>query len=285
MKRVPSGGFTVVETMIVLAVSGVLFVSLVGAVQGQQGKAQFKNSVTNVVSDIQSTIGQVTSGYYPAAEQNFRCITPSGAPILTANGSNAELGTQENCTFMGQAILFGTGVAQDEQLFNVQTLIGVRKTILGKDPVNFSESNVRSMAPGTSLDDRNFPNHSVTKNLTFGTTIKWMRMDNATSGPIAGFAIVAAPGGLQSTGGTLLASIIPIGCGSRGSCEDGLNGDIGVDAIRETFSATGPASPVTSGVKLCFLGASNSQSALVRIGANGGNNSIETTIYPNPDCL
>lgn len=62
MKRGVAGGFTIVETMIVLAVSGVLFISMVGVIQGQQNKIQFKNSMTDVVSQVQSIIGQVSTG-------------------------------------------------------------------------------------------------------------------------------------------------------------------------------------------------------------------------------
>jgi type II secretory pathway pseudopilin PulG len=45
MRRESSGGFTMVETMIVLGITGVMFVSMASMISGQQSKARFKSAI------------------------------------------------------------------------------------------------------------------------------------------------------------------------------------------------------------------------------------------------
>ena len=324
MKRVSAGGFTIVETMIVLAVTGVLFLSLVGVVQGRQAKMQYKNSMNDITSTVQSTAGQVASGYYPVSESSFRCVANGGKPQITTLPSTGGIGTNDDCVMLGQAIMFGTGIQNGEHEYKIQTLIGLRQTNAGETPKNFSETKVRVMAPGTAdpttfLPDRELhlhgsqrgifagfpiddtepdpvaadlggiPDLSVTKSLQFGTSVKWMRTDDAAGSPVAGFAIVAIPGAQQGGSsaaglGTVLIGIVPIPCGTIANCEDGLDPAVGVDAIVTAFEGVNGINARPKGVKICFVSASTEQSSLVRIGANGASNGTETVTYNNQDC-
>ena len=136
MKRVAVGGFTIVETMIVLAVSAMIFLSMVGMVSGQQGKAQFKNAVYNVAADIQTAISQVSSGYYPLSPSQFSCgVGSDGAPALTGSASSADRGTNKDCTFIGQAFWFTSSVgASGDQEYRIHTLVGLRRDADGEEP-------------------------------------------------------------------------------------------------------------------------------------------------------
>ena len=58
------GGYTIVETLIFLAVSALLFVSTIILISGRQAKAQFTNSVRDLVSDITDVANDVANGYY-----------------------------------------------------------------------------------------------------------------------------------------------------------------------------------------------------------------------------
>lgn len=287
MKRSSAGGFTIVETLIVLAVSSVLFVALTGAVRGQQSKAQFKNAMTAITSEIQSTIGEVSNGHYPIPQGSFSCTAGATGPQLSA-AAGAGLGSNSGCTYMGRAMMFGTGMADDSQQYLTHTLVGLRRTVpQGEDPANFSEARVRVVAPSTSTPST--PDQSMVNVLQFGATVRWMRADDGTNAPVAGFAVVTVPGKqvVGSVGGgsaAAMASVIPVPCGVTPSCTDGLDPRPGAEAIINTFAGANGVNATATGVRLCFLSATSNQSGLVRVGVNGGNNSITMTIHNNTDC-
>ena len=67
MKRASGGrshGFTIVETMIVLAVSGALFTSAIFFIGGRQQKAEFTASVRNFETSINDIANDVSDGYF-----------------------------------------------------------------------------------------------------------------------------------------------------------------------------------------------------------------------------
>ncbi len=94
------GGYTIVETMIFLAVSGALFLSAMLLLNGQQRKTEFSTSVRDFDSKLQSVFGNVTSGYYNNAGSIACSATPTG-PSITAGTSQGE---SAGCTFIGQYI-------------------------------------------------------------------------------------------------------------------------------------------------------------------------------------
>jgi len=96
------GGYTVIEVMIVLAVTGVLFSSAVLMFQGQQGKTSISQSLYDLASKIETYSTEVNSGVYPDS-QNFTCsVDGSGHPVLS--GGSGGTGTNQSCLFLGRAL-------------------------------------------------------------------------------------------------------------------------------------------------------------------------------------
>jgi type II secretory pathway pseudopilin PulG len=62
-------GFTVVEALIVLAVTGVIFVSTSIMIRGQVAKYQYRESVTQLSQLIQNVIRDTENGYFPTNTQ------------------------------------------------------------------------------------------------------------------------------------------------------------------------------------------------------------------------
>lgn len=58
-------GYTIVEVMIFLVVSGALLVSVLGVIGGQQQKTRFQTGVRDFESQMQDMINDVETGYYP----------------------------------------------------------------------------------------------------------------------------------------------------------------------------------------------------------------------------
>lgn len=291
MKRASSGGFTLVESMIVLGVTGVLFVSLVAMVSGQQSKARFKSSMTDITTQIQSQINEVSSGYYPNAG-NFGCYMSSGSLVATTTEAARIRAQGENndCTFLGRAMMFGIP-GTDPQEYIVQTLVGLRRTQTGAEPTNLSEANLSVLAKSSSSLSA-WPELGDKKRLQFGTEIAWMKSEDGGAGgsdkAIVGFAIVSSPDGQLTfdqnsslVSGTVMPVIIPISKVGV-TANPGVTQPAGVSMI--SAALRGGASASDGPIQICFRSGTTNQSGKVTIGSNDSSTSIELVIYNNQDC-
>ncbi len=98
-------GYTIIEVMIVLVISGVMFLIASQFISGKEQTTAFTQGVNTMASQIQNTIQQVTSGQYSDIPLNcaFNGTTTSVTP-----GTNTQ-GTNSQCVFLGKLIRF-TGV-------------------------------------------------------------------------------------------------------------------------------------------------------------------------------
>ena len=62
-------GFTVVETLIVLAVVGVIFVATAISVQGDINQNRQKDSLAQLTSGIQNILNDVSNGKYNSSDR------------------------------------------------------------------------------------------------------------------------------------------------------------------------------------------------------------------------
>lgn len=107
MKRAPvSAGFTIVETMIVLAVTGLLFVSISGGFSGRRSNAEYKTSSSDARSRVQQIISEVQNGYFPATEDFVCTDAGAAAPLNISTIVGRGQGQNEECVFLGKAITF-----------------------------------------------------------------------------------------------------------------------------------------------------------------------------------
>lgn len=119
-------GFTIVEVMIFLVVTGAMLVYGVAFLRGRQHRVQFDQAVRETEAELRTIINEVASGYYPNKE-NFTCtsLTNSGPnPPTLAVGANTQ-GTNTGCVFLGKVVQF---VAADSSDYNVFTVVGHRQT-------------------------------------------------------------------------------------------------------------------------------------------------------------
>jgi prepilin-type N-terminal cleavage/methylation domain-containing protein len=100
-------GFTIVEVMIVLAVSSLLLISAAALIDGRQAKTEFTTGIHDEQQKIQQIINETSSGYYPNGH-NFTCNGSASGPVSFTAGANAQ-GTNAGCIFLGKALQFGLG--------------------------------------------------------------------------------------------------------------------------------------------------------------------------------
>ncbi|MCA9329679.1 type II secretion system protein [Candidatus Saccharibacteria bacterium] len=127
-------GFTVVEVLIFLAVSGALAVSAMLFVSGMQNKTQFNQASNDFLQQVDMTINNTTNGYY-AGSDNIKCQRdPSGnikiTDTLTKRGTNAD------CIFLGRAIKLDL----NSDTYTIYDIAGLRKTGSNKEVTSLAEA-------------------------------------------------------------------------------------------------------------------------------------------------
>lgn len=297
MKRMGAGGFTIVESMIVLGVTAILFISMATLVSGRQNHTRFQAAVVDLVSEIQTQINQVSTGYYPSLN-DFSC-TVSGDTIRIEE-LDAQLGTNSGCTYLGRAMMYGSSPGSDPDEYRIHTIVGLRRTGSGGEPTTIREAAPRVLAPGitgSTYNPPSTPDKSELKLAQFGTSIVSMRsLRGASSGGpenIAGFAIVVSPnqqitidqdGSVES--GTVIPSIIPIPRGATGT-SPGVDLRTGVGLITRSLGKESPqinAESTDGPIELCFRSGTTDQSALITIGSASSTTSIDYRILNTVDC-
>ncbi len=125
-------GYTIIEVMIVLGVSGILFLIASNFISGKQERTSFQQGSNEFASRIQSIITQVSDGHF--TDISINC----SAPIATSNPDIFPVGSpppqdQNNCVFLGKLLHFSPGGVGNYNQYDVYTLAGAR--LNGNTPV------------------------------------------------------------------------------------------------------------------------------------------------------
>lgn len=110
-------GYTIIEVMIFLAISGLMFVVAVLFISGKQATVEFRQGMQDANTKIQSVVNEVANGEYPAPG-NFNCAVgspsnPGSVPSFSlgsnGQGTNGGIDTTlhtSGCIFLGKVIEF-----------------------------------------------------------------------------------------------------------------------------------------------------------------------------------
>lgn len=176
MQRV-SGGYTIVEVMIVLSITGALFLAASILFQGQQGKSEFSDANRDLQSKIQDWANDVTTGYYPSqrgvgGSTGYTCnytgggFSPNLLKLQYAPAGVIKKGTNEGCIYIGKVIQF----KKDSGTVYSYTIVGQRQvTSAGGAP-----RLVESLEEATPFVARNTdPSGTAGINLTESYSVRW----------------------------------------------------------------------------------------------------------------
>jgi type II secretory pathway pseudopilin PulG len=156
MRSGQKSGYTIVETLIFIAVSSGLFFAAMNAVGGRQQQVQFTQAVRNFDSQLKDIMNDVSTGFFPS-QGNVSCSIALNAPAATrpvvgprTGDEVTEQGTSDSCIFAGKALQFGPTSAEDtvdNNLIVVHTLVGRRNNPEGDDVSSIAEANPMVVAP------------------------------------------------------------------------------------------------------------------------------------------
>src|SRR5665213_1330579 len=156
-------GYTIVEVMIVLAVSGAMFLVAANFISGKQERTAFTQGVNEMASRIQDVIEQVSDGQYSDIQLN--CAF-SGGSTTFPSGSNTQ-GTNTNCVFLGKLVSLAYPTTHDYQIVS---MAGGRVTAPTTATV-VSLSNVDPAAIASlTTAPQNIPQQLDVKGMKFVTT-------------------------------------------------------------------------------------------------------------------
>lgn len=98
-------GYTIIEVLIVLAASGLMFVIAANFISNKQGVTAFNTGVNELASQIQDTIEEVTNGQY--SDVPIDCSGSAGSISATAVSDPAiGTGSNQDCLFLGKVLHF-----------------------------------------------------------------------------------------------------------------------------------------------------------------------------------
>lgn len=132
------GGFTIVETLMVLGVTSVLFVAVISSITDRQNRIQFSQGMRDINSSISDILNDVTTGYFPTIF-GLTCIAGSSneSPQLGYDEAvGDDTGKRNDCVFAGKVIQIGTDTSASDGF--VYSMVGRRLTYDGPNATDVS---------------------------------------------------------------------------------------------------------------------------------------------------
>jgi prepilin-type N-terminal cleavage/methylation domain-containing protein len=277
-------GFTIVETLIVLAVSSLLLASAILLINGRQAKTEFYTGINQVYQQIQQVVNEAATGYYPN-NGDFRCR--SDRPLRIDSGSN-EQGTNGECIFLGKVISHDASGGNNR--FRVYSLAGNRLASDGVVASTLGETWPTAIAPGTTVNN-SAPDMTVDYPLPGGLTFVWGSGNGSashTNYPDAhAFAIVSSLGTFDaSTRGVLTSGSQQFGLYGFANSWAGITAE--KDVVDRINAAT--VTPATTrfiafnSMEICYASGGTDQSGLIKVGSGSGGLAVSLVIKNGRTC-
>ncbi|MDB5165099.1 MAG: hypothetical protein JWL89_725 [Candidatus Saccharibacteria bacterium] len=265
-------GYTILEVMIVLAVSGVMFVIAANFISGKQGRTQFTEGVNELASTLQDTVEGVTDGQY--TDIDLKCTffaasppTSSTTTIGTA-GSLDHQGNQAPCVFLGKVLHFrednGHGDPEKQQ-YEVFSIAGGRVGSDNKPITNLDEA-------GPTVIDTLTSQETVPQRLD----IENIQVDTP-SGQVTSYGI----GFMQGQGSKSITGDTQNGAQSLGLYYvEGLS--YGKNTPNAAGQVTGANLKPANKIRLCVT--DGTRSAYITLGANGNHLGVDVEMRGDVVC-
>lgn len=139
-RRTKGAGYTITETLIVLATTTLLFSAVVLTFSGRQARAEFTQAVRDYEARLQNTISDVTNGVYEAVD----CSASSTGVTFDTN-------TPGSCIFVGKTLR----TDDDLKGSTIDTLVGWRGSA-NQEVTNFTQAMPVAIGSGARTYNHTF---------------------------------------------------------------------------------------------------------------------------------
>lgn len=263
----PAGGYTIVETLIFLAVSAAMFVAAMLLIAGQQSRAEFVNVVRDFETRLVDISNDISTGYYQSTP-GLLCHDTSSGPDFTSGAG--ELGAHKGCMFIGKVIKFGSIIDGDKSKYAVLGMAGNTTTTVG--------GSIPVASLGQSLP-RVIQNASAYELVSFGhgATIEKVTYNNGSdaNAHAIGFFTTFQGSSLRKDSGSRQTTILPypsvVFSDQSTTTVNKLN-NISASVTGTNYDSLSLMNP-SGGVTICIKSGGIKQYALVKLGVAGSNNS------------
>lgn len=254
-----AGGYTIVETLIFLAVSGLLLTTAMLFISGQQAKQQFQSSVREFESRLADIANDVSTGYYQNGTP-LECSATSGEPVFSGVSPRG-LGENTDCIFVGTVVKLGSGSSAGREEMIQYTMAG-RRLNAGSDVVNLAEARPRVVdvagAYTTGRIGREITIACVAKNAPSCTE------GNSPDAAVGFFTTFKGTGINQERGSAVATNLVSYG---SVSIED--NDAQTKPRLNQQAFYNNPSLELNPYITICLSSNETNQYALVRVGSNG----------------
>lgn len=294
-RRQWSDGFTIVETLMFLAVTSALLASALTLVSGAQNKTEFSQAVNEFNQQINLVMNNVANGYYDNKD-NFagtNTCALDGSGLITFSSVASGQGTNSDCVFIGRALQFATG--SEYYIYNlVAKRVKTDPATLEKiDVQTFEEAKIRVIDDLSVTGHTDWPETTEIAKIKNGLTVAKVQYLNAGAtestggvafyGGLAGYSAGNLSNGARQVDfshipGTAIAPPTPTA--QKAFVEEleaysDSSGGVGSYTITSGLDAKkNPA----SGVWICLDSGGTNQHATILIGGTGSQNSTKLNI-------
>lgn len=301
MKRAERGrgaGYTILETLIFLAVTAAMFASAMAFISGRQNRTEFASAVRDFETSINDIANDVSNGYYAnitdGGQRLYCYVNGAGggsASIVIEGRSTDAQGANQGCIFIGKALQFRSSATDGNERYTAISLVGKQykngSPTYG-DAENYADSGVKAIADAGPSDST--PDATNSLRIGGGATVGCVLYINAA---VPSTYSCATPNGMtrvdtvafmtkftassfeeeNRTGSTAVNLLVPssgLANGSNRSLETVVNEVNG-------FNDTTPSNP-SGGVHICLQSGGTNQHAWVVLGGKNSRFSASATI-------
>lgn len=267
-------GYTIVEVLIFMVITGVLLASALLVFRGQQQRTQFTQGVRETESRLRTVINEVSSGYYPN-NNTFRCYV-SGGSIAIDGASPNQQGANTGCVFLGKAVRFSQGSD-----YKVYTVVGLQRSD-GQEVTNIASADPTAIARFEG-DALTVPDITENFSMPWGVaaTRVYFEKDGVKT-DIGGLGLILSLGSYtqdednQLVSGSQTASLLPLTETTLGS-SDAIFKAQGIENMQEADRSAADR------IVICLSSGGSDRKAAIIIGGSGRQLSTETQIDNVPD--
>lgn len=192
-------GFTIIEVLIVLGITAMLFFAAALMIAGRQNRTAFVTSIQDFQTQMQQVANDVIDGSY-YNYTNFSCsqngTPPNGQPILSYpavsspgnGGLTSGSDSLQGCAFLGKAIQFAVG-SSSSPLIDVYPVVGNLETQNAQPTQGLDSSYPVLLAqsgPGTQNANFATSEYIAQYDLKYGLTVAWACYSMSSSSPCDG---------------------------------------------------------------------------------------------------
>lgn len=292
------GGYTIVEVLIFLAISALLFFMAMMFVGGQVNRTEFTETVRDFETHLSDVANNVATGYYQSAN-NVECTKdPVSHQPRFANAANQQ-GTNGDCIFIGTVIKLGHGGAGGDTSFDQFTVTGIRAAANGESVRSLGAANPKALFAYNDDSSQQISNVVLNSPFLHGARVVCAKVGSTTCNPASdtntnmaiGFFTDLSQASPQE-GGTVRTLLIPFANTQLNADPTNTAASISsgnLFGIPGTNYATVPVNP-NGGVTICIASGGTRQYALIHVGAGGASaitvsNEIKSYSGASPTCV